>query len=87
MADYTKSPVFSSPAYWIALGVGVVGIGAAALQERRGSAARYTVRDRNRPDMIFDPDIPKKITLHSEYFFGTLSPSLRSRWTRPMHAC
>ena len=29
MADYLKSPVFSSPAYWIALGVGVVGIGAA----------------------------------------------------------
>jgi len=40
MADYTKSPVFSSPAYWIALGVGVVGIGAAALQERKGSAAK-----------------------------------------------
>lgn len=69
MADYTKSPVFSSPSYWIALGVGVVGIGAAAVQERRGSAARYTVRDRNRPDMIFDPDIPKKITLHSAHFF------------------
>ena len=69
MADYLKSPIFSSPSYWIALGVGVVGIGAAAMQERRGSAARYTVRDRNRPDMIFDPDIPKKITLHSAYFF------------------
>jgi len=43
MADYLKSPVFSSPAYWIALGVGVVGIGAAAMQERKGSgsAARY----------------------------------------------
>ena len=43
MSDYTKSPVFSSPAYWIALGVGVVGIGAAAIQEGRkgsGSAAR-----------------------------------------------
>ena len=40
MADYTKSPVFSSPAYWIALGVGVVGIGAAAWQERNGSAAK-----------------------------------------------
>ena len=42
MADYRKSPVCSSPSYWIALGVGVVGIGAAALQERRGSAARYS---------------------------------------------
>ena len=43
MADYLKSPVFSSPSYWIALGVGVVGIGAAAMQEGRkgsGSAAR-----------------------------------------------
>ena len=43
MADYLKSPVFSSPSYWIALGVGVVGIGAAAVQEGRkgsGSAAR-----------------------------------------------
>ena len=40
MADYTKSPVFSSPSYWIALGVGVVGIGAAAMQERKGSAAK-----------------------------------------------
>jgi hypothetical protein len=40
MADYLKSPVFSSPSYWIALGVGVVGIGAAAVQEgRKGSAA------------------------------------------------
>ena len=43
MADYAKSPVFSSPAYWIALTAGVVGIGAAAMQERRkGSAARAT---------------------------------------------
>jgi hypothetical protein len=43
MADYLKSPVFSSPSYWIALGVGVLGIGAAAVQEGRkgsGSAAR-----------------------------------------------
>ena len=43
MADYLKSPVFSSPSYWIALGVGFVGIGAAAVQEGRkgsGSAAR-----------------------------------------------
>ena len=39
MADYTKSPVFSSPSYWIALGVGVVGIGAAAMQERTGSGS------------------------------------------------
>jgi len=39
MAETTKSPVFSSPAYWIALGVGVVGIGAAAMQERKGSGS------------------------------------------------
>lgn len=39
MADYLKSPVFSSPSYWIALGVGVVGIGAAAWQERNGSGS------------------------------------------------
>ena len=33
--------VFRSPSYWIALAAGVVGIGAAAMQERRkGSAAR-----------------------------------------------
>jgi len=70
MADYLKSPVFSSPSYWIALGVGVVGIGAAAMQERRGSAARYTVRDPSRSDKIFDPDIPKKITLYGTYFGG-----------------
>jgi len=70
MADYLKSPVFSSPSYWIALGVGVVGIGAAAWQERRGSAARYTVRDPSRSDKIFDPDIPKKITLYGTYFRG-----------------
>jgi hypothetical protein len=43
MADYTKSPVFSSPAYWIALGVGVVGIGAAAMQERTGSGSAARV--------------------------------------------
>ena len=48
MADYTKSPVFSSPSYWIALGVGVVGIGAAAMQERKGSAAKVY-------DTPFDP--------------------------------
>ena len=50
MADYTKSPVFSSPAYWIALGVGVVGIGAAAWQERNGSAAKVY-------DTPFDPSM------------------------------
>jgi len=44
MADYTTSPVFSSPAYWIALGVGVVGIGAAAMQERKGSGSAARVR-------------------------------------------
>jgi hypothetical protein len=48
MADYLKSPVFSSPSYWIALGVGVVGIGAAAMQERKGSAAKVY-------DTPFDP--------------------------------
>jgi hypothetical protein len=49
MADYLKSPVFSSPSYWIALGVGVVGIGAAAVQEgRKGSAAKVY-------DTPFDP--------------------------------
>jgi hypothetical protein len=48
MADYLKSPVFSSPSYWIALGVGVVGIGAAAWQERNGSAAKVY-------DTPFDP--------------------------------
>ena len=44
MADYLKSPVFSSPAYWVALGVGVVGIGAAAMQERKGSGSAARVR-------------------------------------------
>jgi hypothetical protein len=43
MSDYLKSPVFSSPAYWVALGVGVVGIGAAAWQERKGSRSRETM--------------------------------------------
>ena len=43
MADYLKSPVFSSPSYWIALGVGVVGIGAAAMQERKGSGSAARV--------------------------------------------
>jgi len=37
MADYTTSPVFSSPSYWVALTAGVVGIAAAAWQEREGS--------------------------------------------------
>jgi hypothetical protein len=50
MADYLKSPVFSSPSYWIALGVGVVGIGAAAMQERKGSAAK-------KYDTPFDPSL------------------------------
>ena len=43
MADYLKSPVFSSPSYWIALGDGVVGIGAAAMQERKGSGSAARV--------------------------------------------
>ena len=43
MADYLKSPVFSSPSYWIALGVGVVGIGAVAMQERKGSGSAARV--------------------------------------------
>lgn len=38
MSSSTKSPVFSSPAYWLALGAGVVGIGAAAMQERRSGS-------------------------------------------------
>ena len=38
MAD-SKSPVFSSPAYWVALTAGVVGIGAAAWSERKGSGS------------------------------------------------
>jgi hypothetical protein len=39
MAETTKSPVFSSPSYWVALGAGVVGIAAAAMQERTGSGS------------------------------------------------
>ena len=35
---YDRS-VFSSPSYWVALAAGVVGVGAAAMQDRRGSAA------------------------------------------------
>jgi hypothetical protein len=48
MPSYTKSSVFSDPAYWLALGAGVVGIGAAAMQERNsdaGSAARMMPHD------------------------------------------
>ena len=43
MPSYSTSPVFSSPSYWIALGAGVLGVGAAAWQQSRkgGSAARY----------------------------------------------
>lgn len=37
MADYAVSSVFSSPSYWLALTAGVVGIAAAAWQEREGS--------------------------------------------------
>ncbi len=45
MADYSTSPAFSSPAYWIALGAGVLGVGAAAWQEsRQGSAALSPTR-------------------------------------------
>jgi len=71
MAETTKSPVFSSPSYWVALGAGVVGIAAAAMQERRGSADRYTMRDSRLTgvsEKIFDPDIPKRITLHGTFF-------------------
>lgn len=39
MADYAASSVFSSPSYWLALTAGVVGIAAAAWQEREGSRA------------------------------------------------
>lgn len=39
MAETTTSPVFSSPSYWVALGAGVVGIAAAAMQERTGSGS------------------------------------------------
>jgi hypothetical protein len=50
MADYLKSPVFSSPSYWIALGAGVLGVGAAAWQEsRQGSAVRLPARNAGRP--------------------------------------
>ena len=45
---YSTSPVFRSPSYWIALAAGVVGIGAAAWQERNGSAAKVY-------DTPFDP--------------------------------
>ena len=59
MADYTKSPVFSSPAYWIALTAGVVGIGAAAMQEgRKGSAA--TTRMRGAGSMTRIPKVTQK---------------------------
>ena len=45
--------VFKSPAYWLALGAGVVGIGAAAMQERRGSAStRFT------PDFFWSQIVP-----------------------------
>lgn len=37
------SSVFRSPSYWIALAAGVVGIGAAALQERKGSGSAARV--------------------------------------------
>ena len=39
MAENRKHPVFSSPSYWVALGAGVVGIAAAAMQERKGGSA------------------------------------------------
>ncbi len=35
--------VFRSPSYWIALAAGVVGIGAAAMQERKGSGSAARV--------------------------------------------
>lgn len=37
------SSVFRSPSYWIALAAGVVGIGAAAMQERKGSGSAARV--------------------------------------------
>jgi uncharacterized protein (DUF983 family) len=47
VADYASSPVFSSPSYWVALLVGVVGVGAAAWQERgRGSTTGSASFDR-----------------------------------------
>ena len=48
MAENRKHPVFSSPSYWVALGAGVVGIAAAAMQERKGGSAAVDTAKRYR---------------------------------------
>jgi len=59
MAETTKSPVFSSPSYWVALTAGVVGIGAAAWSERKGSGSmartlKITQKRLDEDEALFD---------------------------------
>ena len=71
MSDYAKSPVFSSPAYWIALGAGVLGVGAAAWQQSRKGSADQTDGDASFFDIVADDPPVKVLTVSkrgSNYF-------------------